>query len=133
MANSDNVLRCGLTPKHVDVDEVLTLTDFTPLPDPRCARAERGDGEVRFEVPVRDFGLSVLDLSGARRSAHACGAGPHIVLCARGSMHVSTADADVRLGAGAAAFVRAGDGAFTVAGDGEAYLVGVGQPPDRQT
>ena len=35
--SSDNVLRCGLTPKHVDVAELLRITDFTELADPRCA------------------------------------------------------------------------------------------------
>ena len=35
MANSDNVLRCGLTPKHVDVAELLRITDFSALREPR--------------------------------------------------------------------------------------------------
>jgi mannose-6-phosphate isomerase len=36
MANSDNVLRCGLTPKHIDVAEVLRVADFSPLEEPRA-------------------------------------------------------------------------------------------------
>ena len=37
MGPSDNVLRCGLTPKHVDVPELLRIVDFTPVEDPRLA------------------------------------------------------------------------------------------------
>jgi mannose-6-phosphate isomerase len=37
MGPSDNVLRCGLTPKHVDVPELLRIVDFTPVADPRLA------------------------------------------------------------------------------------------------
>lgn len=37
MGPSDNVLRCGLTPKHVDVPELLGVVDFTPVADPRLA------------------------------------------------------------------------------------------------
>ncbi len=48
MANSDNVLRCGLTPKHVDVDELLRVTDFSELAEPRLAAiGGRFDGAGR--------------------------------------------------------------------------------------
>ncbi len=62
MANSDNVLRCGLTSKHVDVAEVLAVTDFTELADPIWP-AEAG----RFVVPVPDFALQRLDVAGEQR------------------------------------------------------------------
>ena len=39
MANSDNVLRCGLTGKHVDVAELLAVTDFAEPDDPRWPAA----------------------------------------------------------------------------------------------
>ena len=59
LANSDNVLRCGLTPKHIDVPELLRIADFTPMAEPRhrpsCETADRVD----FRVPVPDFELSV--------------------------------------------------------------------------
>ena len=43
MADSDNVMRGGLTPKHIDVDELLSVLDFTPgfaglMPAPEDAR-----------------------------------------------------------------------------------------------
>jgi len=47
MGPSDNVLRCGLTPKHVDVAELLRIVDFTPVADPRLAPAT-SDGLTVF-------------------------------------------------------------------------------------
>jgi mannose-6-phosphate isomerase len=52
MGPSDNVLRCGLTPKHVDVPELLRIVDFTPVADPRL-------------IPVTADGLTVFAPDGA--------------------------------------------------------------------
>ena len=58
MANSDNVLRGGLTPKHIDIDELLTVLDFTPTcPTPiPCHRG--GSGSLR--VPGTGQGVRPL-------------------------------------------------------------------------
>ena len=71
LANSDNVLRCGLTPKHVDVAELVRIADFSPLAEPRWQPDRTADGTVRFRVPVPDFELAVaaLDRPADRRSA----------------------------------------------------------------
>jgi mannose-6-phosphate isomerase len=113
MANSDNVLRCGLTPKHIDVPELLRITEFTALADPIWPSVGG-----RFEVPVPDFALSHLDID------HVTGLhdnGPSIVLCTSGSVSV----ADVPLRPGRAAFVPAGEAA-AIAGSGEVFVAGVG-------
>lgn len=57
MANSDNVLRGGLTPKHVDVPELLRVLDFTDGP----VRVWRDD----YAAPVDDFRLARLRVEGA--------------------------------------------------------------------
>lgn len=58
MANSDNVLRGGLTPKHIDVQELMKHVDFTPIV-PNIIQAKRLDnGEEVFESPAEDFRLS---------------------------------------------------------------------------
>lgn len=56
MANSDNVLRCGLTPKHVDVPELLKVVVFEPSA-PGVLRPEGGAEEV-YETPIDEFRLS---------------------------------------------------------------------------
>ncbi|MEV7676641.1 mannose-6-phosphate isomerase, class I [Streptomyces sp. NPDC088752] len=58
MANSDNVLRCGLTPKHVDVPELLRIVRFDPA-DPAILRPEASpSGEEAYETPTDEFRLS---------------------------------------------------------------------------
>jgi len=63
MANSDNVLRGGLTPKHVDVPELMKHTLFESIvPDVMKGNPGAG-GELIYPCPVPDFGLSKIDLN----------------------------------------------------------------------
>ncbi len=60
MANSDNVLRAGLTPKHIDVSELIKCTDFKPKPLHLLrTQPQRVGCELQFSVPVDDFKFSV--------------------------------------------------------------------------
>ncbi|MDF2154527.1 mannose-6-phosphate isomerase, class I [Vibrio sp. CAU 1672] len=61
MANSDNVLRAGLTPKHMDIDELIQCTDFVPKPygSLRLAPTQHGCHHD-YAVPVTDFSFSIL-------------------------------------------------------------------------
>jgi len=118
MANSDNVLRCGLTPKHVDVPELLRITNFTELADPIWPAV---DG--RFAVPVPDFALSELDLTGSARVGDT---GPAIVLCIDAGGRVEAFGSAVDPERGHAAFVGARDAAFVVRGTGRVFVATVG-------
>lgn len=114
MAASDNVLRCGLTSKHVDADELLRITDFTELAEPRW-----GAGPDGFVVPVPDFRLLPVQVSGERPLPLG---GPRIVLCTAGAIDV----AGVSVQPGHAAFVPAADGQVAITGRGTAFLAAVG-------
>ena len=57
MAASDNVLRGGLTPKHIDAAELLSVLDAAPGPAPVVRADTVGTGLRRFRVPVPDFAL----------------------------------------------------------------------------
>ncbi|MDE3253129.1 MAG: mannose-6-phosphate isomerase, class I [Bacteroidota bacterium] len=63
MANSDNVLRAGLTPKHIDVPELLKHTQFTSI----VPNVMKGDpsmtGEKIYPCPVPDFGIAKIELN----------------------------------------------------------------------
>ncbi|MGL6006489.1 mannose-6-phosphate isomerase, class I [Aeromonas sobria] len=62
MANSDNVLRAGLTPKYMDVPELLACTRCVAKPDDQILLSPRMEGTVQhFDVPVPDFTFSVYD------------------------------------------------------------------------
>jgi mannose-6-phosphate isomerase len=113
MANSDNVLRCGLTGKHVDVPEVLRITDFTALDDPR-----RHPVGGRFDVPVPDFSLTRIEVD---EPTGLDDRGPCIALCTSGRVTVG----DAPLDPGRAAFVPAGR-RTTIEGAGELFVAGTG-------
>ncbi len=82
MGASDNVLRGGLTPKHVDVAELLSMLDFRALPDPD-ARARGRDGVADFAPEGSGFRMRVVDAGTA-----AAIDGPAIVFPLAGAVEV---------------------------------------------
>jgi mannose-6-phosphate isomerase len=62
MANSDNVLRGGLTPKHVDIPELLKHIKFEGVTPNVMKGDDRRDGEKKYPCPVEDFGISRIEL-----------------------------------------------------------------------
>jgi len=83
MAASDNVLRCGLTGKHIDADEVLRILDDTPLADPFVQSVAEADGGVSYPVPVDDFRITRYDVAG---TASWIADGPELLLCTAGAV-----------------------------------------------
>ncbi|SQI20172.1 mannose-6-phosphate isomerase, class I [Corynebacterium jeikeium] len=94
MANSDNVLRCGLTPKHIDVEELLSVVRWEELADPRL----QADAEGAYHTPAEEFSLR-------RVSGEAEVAGPAIVLAVGGT----TKCGELHIDSGSAAWVPAGE------------------------
>ncbi|WP_055628457.1 mannose-6-phosphate isomerase, class I [Streptomyces hirsutus] len=116
MANSDNVLRCGLTPKHVDVPELLRIVRFEPR-DPGVLRPEAApDGEELYDTPTDEFRLSryVLPTGGATHDLTL--ATPQILLCTAGSVRAG----EHELSPGTSVFVPAGEKA-EVSGTGTLF------------
>jgi len=118
MAASDNVLRGGLTPKHVDVPELLGVLRFEVLDDPVTRPVELAPGVDTWTTPVDDFVLHRIRPSGD--TLELPGDGPRIVLCLRGAVTVDDGAGAVALTGGQAAFGTAGRVA-TVTGVGEVY------------
>ena len=118
MASSDNVLRAGLTPKHVDVAELLRNVDYVAAPPIRVAPEVFHGATKVFCAPVDDFELSVTDLTDDEEHPLP-GRGPRILLCLDGAVAVATSgDRKLTLTRGEAAFVPAADGHLTVRGRG---------------
>jgi mannose-6-phosphate isomerase len=115
MANSDNVLRGGLTPKHVDVPELLRVLNFTPTTEARLRADIRPDGLASFyDTPTVEFAASMLEL-GDDQIGHEVDApsrhdGPQILLCVEGATAVHGKSGKLTLTRGAAAWVAADDG-----------------------
>ncbi|GAA1816843.1 mannose-6-phosphate isomerase, class I [Planosporangium flavigriseum] len=118
MAASDNVLRGGLTPKHVDVPELLRVLRFEVLADPVVRPREVAPGLVSWPVPVDEFVLHRADLDGGEVTLP--GHGPRVVLCLRGEVRVDDGAGELVLTGGQAAFGAAGHTA-TVSGTGQVY------------
>ncbi len=125
LANSDNVIRAGLTGKHIDVPELLKLLD----PDvtvPVLAPRQVSDGISVYETPAPEFRLYRLDLSGERLVLP--GTGPRILLCTEGRVVLrGQSGEEVAPGRGESCFVSAADGAVTGAGPARAFLAGTGE------
>lgn len=66
MANSDNVLRGGLTPKHMDIPELLKIIRFDPKPVQKVTTSERGGCQTIFQTPAREFILSIISVDDDR-------------------------------------------------------------------
>ncbi|MDT5335791.1 MAG: mannose-6-phosphate isomerase [Mycobacterium sp.] len=127
MANSDNVLRGGLTPKHVDVPELLRVLDFTPTDESALRPRTSIDGiEVLYHTPALEFAVSLLRLDG-RELGHQIDAparhdGPQVLLCTEGSVQVHAKSSVLTLDRGAAAWVAADDGPIRLVADEPASL-----------
>jgi mannose-6-phosphate isomerase len=122
MAASDNVLRGGLTPKHINVGELVRLLD--PRPGlPPVLRPAVDAGLARFDVDVPDFALSHA-IVGAGDPVDVAVGGVAIVLSTAGSLTVrgSGVEAPTALTPGQAVFVTPDEGSIRLEGSGEAFV-----------
>jgi mannose-6-phosphate isomerase len=124
MAASDNVLRGGLTPKHVDVPELLSVLDFSPVPVPYLEPVVLRGGIALYSPDVPDFALAVV--CGAVEGAEYPLAGPSIALCTAGSFELAGSAASVTLERGDSVFITADEGALSITGSGDLFVAGPG-------
>ncbi|WP_080796211.1 mannose-6-phosphate isomerase, class I [Corynebacterium pacaense] len=122
MANSDNVLRGGLTSKYVDVPELVRVLRFESLADGPVRT--RDEGPIRhYPVPISEFILDRMTVEQAHTVDHD---GPMIMLCTAGRVELRCGATTLELGPGDAAWVPACDGAVHVSGTGaEVFLARV--------
>jgi mannose-6-phosphate isomerase len=141
LANSDNVIRAGLTAKHVDVPELLKLLD-PAVTVPVLTPAPLGDGVAWFDTPAPEFRLYVADLAeppvplppvtlpaAGLPAVTLPAAGPRIVLCTDGAATLRTDSGEaVKLARGESCFVSAADGPLHAAGPARLFLASPGGP-----
>ncbi len=132
MANSDNVLRGGLTSKHIDVDELLSVVCYEPLRPPVQRPTSQNH---RFDTPIPEFSLTRVIGPGFRPedgppnepiSIDVTMDGPEIVLVTDGSVKLvamssgdltRSGNGSLAIGSGEAAFVPAIHGSYRVTVD----------------
>ena len=127
---SDNVVRGGLTPKHVDADELVALlappgTDAVPLAGEPVA-----PGVHRYAPGVPEITLHRIDADGGWALAPAAPAGPALALAVGGAGDVEVGDRSVALDAGRAVLVAAGErDGCRVRGPATIWWATAGDPP----
>ncbi|GLY64475.1 mannose-6-phosphate isomerase, class I [Amycolatopsis taiwanensis] len=125
LANSDNILRCGLTPKHVDVPELLRVVDFTCCDMP-VLRGEAGDCGDVYTTDAPEFELVRCEWgAGDRGELRTHGGRPQILLCTAGAVSVRADDGrSVELARGQSMWLPASNPPVTLrpVGEGRAQL-----------
>ncbi|WP_028862452.1 mannose-6-phosphate isomerase, class I [Psychromonas aquimarina] len=118
MASSDNVLRAGLTPKHIDVDELIKNTKFQPSTFTELKlKAQCIDHKKVFHVPVDDFNFEVHSVSSQGHSEFV--RSPEILLCLEGNITISTAQQSIELQRGESVFICAAAHTYQCRGEGQ--------------
>jgi mannose-6-phosphate isomerase len=123
MASSDNVIRGGLTSKHIDTPELLKIVEFVEEKNPRVSPTNIATGLVQYPVPVADFSVYRASVSGANLFADLDIQGESIVLCTAGEVAVGTSLEEREV-------IRAGDAVllakakkFSLTGSGTVFVV----------
>ncbi|MGX5695888.1 mannose-6-phosphate isomerase, class I [Agromyces soli] len=128
MAASDNVLRGGLTPKHVDVDELAEVLDFTPMPPPRLEPERPAPGIATFRPDVPDFVLHRVEPKAGDAAAPRIALdGPAIAIAEGGAVRLEGVAGEIVLERGDAAYVTPDEAGLVVDGSGIAWIATVGR------
>jgi mannose-6-phosphate isomerase len=125
MANSDNVLRGGLTPKHIDVPELLRVLVFDSPPVRPTPTTRLSAVELAYQTSAPEFQLSRIDLEPARAGAWQL-RGPELLLCVNGRARVEAGSSVQELACGQACFLPAAARSARVTGCARLFRAAVG-------
>lgn len=128
MANSDNVLRGGLTPKHVDVQELMRILDFQSHPLQVLEPQAHGGTELFYVSQAEEFELSVI--TPQAHQPYASGnrpLSPEIFLCIEGAadFHWEGSSKGLDINKGESVFVPASIEGYEIHGQATLYRAGV--------
>lgn len=126
MASSDNVLRGGLTPKHVDVEELLAVLDFDAKPPSLITPQPASPALFVYPTAAPDFELSRIEVAPPFSAALEV-AGAEILFAARGAVTLRAGSRSLALQAGATAFVPASTAAYSLEGAGTVFRATAGR------
>ncbi|MBX7442787.1 MULTISPECIES: mannose-6-phosphate isomerase, class I [unclassified Arthrobacter] len=114
MASSDNVLRGGLTPKFVDVPELLRTIDFHPVAVPMISAEKTVMDQELFRPPFGEFQLQRIELGPDAGPVPLAQAGPAVVIVLDGAVYLDSPKGDLELARGGSAFVAAAEAPVNV-------------------
>ena len=117
MANSDNVLRAGLTPKYIDIPELVANVKFEAKPAAELlTQPVKNGAELDFPIPVDDFAFALHDLS--RNETAIAQQSAAILFCVEGEAILSQGEQRLVLKPGESAIISASEPPVSVSGVG---------------
>jgi mannose-6-phosphate isomerase len=125
MASSDNVLRGGLTPKHVDVDALMSVLTFAAGDAEVLEPAPRGAGVAVYETPAAEFEVAVVRVGEGRDHEDETSRGVEIWICTEGAGRVEASNAGLAWRSGSVWIVPAAVARYRVCGSGVLYRASV--------
>ncbi|CAH0266169.1 Mannose-6-phosphate isomerase [Arthrobacter sp. Bi26] len=114
MASSDNVLRGGLTPKFVDVPELLRTVAFEAVAVPMLPAETTMLGQELYRPPFREFQLQRIELAPGAEPVPLAQSGAAVVIVTAGSVRLDSPKGELRLERGASAFLPAAEAPVNV-------------------
>jgi mannose-6-phosphate isomerase len=118
MANSDNVLRGGLTAKHVNAPELLATLVFEPKSPDVLTPVEVAPGERAYRTPAREFELGLIEAVPERSFRPTAGRSVEILLGLDGALRITAEGASAPLGRGQSVLVPAATPTYAIEGEG---------------
>ena len=130
MANSDNVLRGGLTPKHVDLDELMRILAFEAKQVAILEPEPKSDGTGVYRTPAQEFELSVISLKMGDGYQSPQKRNVEILLCTAGQFHITQIDSAhvMQFGKGQSVLIPAAVSGYAIEGQGTIYRATVPEP-----
>ncbi|MEZ9892257.1 mannose-6-phosphate isomerase, class I [Vibrio lentus] len=118
MASSDNVLRAGLTAKHIDVEQLIQNTTFASIePEQLKIKPIKREGHVHFPIPVDDFGFDIFNVTPEQQTVFTRSA--EILMCIAGQVMVESNTKSIFLKKGESLFVSCGNPQYQLKGTGQ--------------
>ncbi len=127
MANSDNVLRGGLTPKHIDVPELLKVVNFKPRPVNILKTIKKNENERVYVSEADEFVLSVVSTSAGSPYDSSESRSVEIMLCTEGTAYLKDKGTQeiVNIKKGDSAIIPAAVIGYSITGDALIYTAAV--------
>lgn len=127
MANSDNVLRGGLTFKHIDTDELCNILTFNESPVNLLKPKIHDKGEGFYETPTPEFILSTITIQKGQLYQSAVNRGVEVLICIEGDSQIKNLDKDdvLTLSKGVSMIIPAAVRQYQIEGTATIYKAGV--------
>ena len=122
MANSDNVVRGGLTNKHIDVSELVSVVDFNPWLPEVLQPVRTRPGVLKYATPCSEFEAWRMILDRSTGPVRVPGRGSaRILLAIDGACELDDGASVLQLARGSAAFLSADEADVYASGTAELY------------